>query len=445
MPVTPELRGKASLDASGWSRGLKQIQTETHKAGAQIGASLKSQIAGAFTTAAVASAARAVVDHVGRIKDLSEEYRATTSEIQVLDAAMVGMGKTAEDAGALLLKLGEARQQAGEGNTALAAKFEKFGVTMQDIQSPMKRNVDLFFQMGEALKGMKIDAGVESQLGDILGKSAPRFISAMQEMQTIRRTGGAWIISPDEIENIDRASKALDKLLLKAKARGAGLLNQVLENPMQFLWVGNYASRMKDLWGGKGDTSFRGAGASGAWGDSNPLFTSKPDKAQTDLLSDQAKLLEEIDKLQRGLLDKGQKRAFLEGEIRKHMGNAGIMSDATDTAGRAIATEELSKATDLLRELAPLMESAGVSGRSSDIPFEVGGFAQGGGFSGGVINHGVEAALMSKGSAFSGGAGGGNSQVIKLLGEIKQAIQSLNATASKPAGITEDSGRAFLR
>jgi hypothetical protein len=292
MP-SAELKGKVTLDGSGFSRTLntlsKQATDFTKKVGENF-TGLKGQIAGAFSVAAATQMVSAVVKHAERIKDLSDQYHVTTKEVQELDFAMTNVGLKFEDMGTALTRLGQARQKAGEGDEETIAAFSRMGVTLREIQNPALRNVDLFYRMSEAMRGLEDTSRVQNDMFDLMGKSGARLTEAMrglsEERERFKQSGA--LIPKEDLDNIDEAARKLETLTLKMKGWAAPVLSSILENPfrglLDHLGVPGFSRRGK---------SFRGHGASGSWGEpvsTEPdLYTRKEDpelKAARNRLDD---------------------------------------------------------------------------------------------------------------------------------------------------------------
>lgn len=207
------LIARLGLDGTGFQQGLRKAEGM----GARFAGSLKSQLAGAFSAAAVMQFARSVVEHVNRIKDLSEQYQVTTDEVQRLDFAAKQSGMTFEEVGAALIKLGAARQDAAEGNEELRTKFARFGVSLADLNDAGKRNVDLLRQIADAMKSMEVSPRVQSDFRDLAGRTAPKLLQVLTDLQAIRFDP----IPQDKIERIEEATQKLENFLTKAKGIAA--------------------------------------------------------------------------------------------------------------------------------------------------------------------------------------------------------------------------------
>lgn len=263
MP-SAELKGKVSLDGSGFERTLKTLSRQSTAFVTDVGKNftgLKGQIAGAFSAAAAGQLVNSVVKHVERIKDLSDQYHVTTKEVQELDFAMTNVGLKFEDLGGALTRLGEARKRAREGDEEAIDAFKRMGVSLKEIENPAMRNVDVFYRMSAQMKALEDTTQVQNDMFELMGRSGSRLTEAMRGLnEQVDKFKGLEIPQKD-LDNIDEAARKVETLGLKLKALGAKPLSRFLDNPMRGLL---------DILGVPGFTkekSFRGAGASGSWGD----------------------------------------------------------------------------------------------------------------------------------------------------------------------------------
>lgn len=400
------LIGKIGLDGRGFRAGLKEAELDVKR----FAGNLRTQLASVFTAATASAiaqqATRVIVEHAGRIKDLGEQHRATAVEVQQLDLAMAGQGRRFEDLATNLERLAESRQKAGEGDTAMALKLDKLGVSMAEIQNPALRTIDLFNEIAATVAKMGNTNTAEADLADVLGKTGPRLISVMKDLEAVRDASGAWIVTQAEIDNIDRVSKQMDQLVLMAKSKGASLLSDLIENPLSTLFK---LSLPGGLQGRFLPSTPPGGGESPAAGavQDGPLFQ---DKRVGALLKEQASLYERIDKIQRGMMPAEERRLQIEEAIAMHLRNAAIVSEGGDIEGKQIALQELQKATALAGELSPEARpmTTGISPPGGFAAFGGGGNFYGGGFG---IRQGADH----------------GPRIINVLEQIKAGIDQLRA------------------
>ena len=199
------LVAKLGLDSTGFQQGINKAS----KQASQFGSSLKATLAAAFSVAAVGAFVRNLGEAVGRIKDLSEQFGVTTTEIQNVDFALKQGGMAFEDFGQAMSKMGQARRDAVEGNMELRATFEKYGLTVEKLNNPQLRSFDLLMMMSEAMSGMNITAREQVEIQDILGPRAAKLANILGSLSTTKPPD---IFKDEDIERIDKAGKSLEKV-----------------------------------------------------------------------------------------------------------------------------------------------------------------------------------------------------------------------------------------
>lgn len=214
-----KVQGILDLDGRGWVATLNRAENQVNRlAGGPLGG-LKSQIAAAFTIGALVEFTRRIAEAAGNIKDLSEQTGISTKDVQKLEIAAARSGLKFEDMATALSKMGAARREAAEGNDALRQMFDRYGVSLADLQDPTKNNLELLQQMSEALLRMEINPAVRQEMRDLLGKAGDKLITVIQELNNQKTPS---LISDDDIEQIDKATKKMEEFWIEAKGQGAG-------------------------------------------------------------------------------------------------------------------------------------------------------------------------------------------------------------------------------
>jgi len=209
------LVAKLGLDKTGFEQGLNSATNRVNA----FGSSLKATLAGAFSVAAVTAFLRSMEQTIGRIKDLSEQFAVTTDEVQNVDFALKQSGLAFEDLASAMARMGQARREAVEGNEELRAVFAKYGLTIQQLNSPQMRNFDLLMMMSEAMSQMNMTAREQVEIQDLLGPRAARLANVLA---TLSETKAPQIFTTEDIDRIDKASKAIDNLVASLQKMAAG-------------------------------------------------------------------------------------------------------------------------------------------------------------------------------------------------------------------------------
>lgn len=216
-----KLMAVLGLDGRGFKAGLKEAESGVTK----FARGLKGQIAGAFSSAALAAYVKNVTETVTRIKDLSEQYRITSTEVQQADQAMKRQGLTFENLASSLSRLAAARREAVEKPGEMREAFKALKVDITDLNNPMLRHFDILLKIANSTDAANMTIREESDLLEILGVRSLKVLSSLREIGDMK---GVNIIEEDAIDRIDRADKALTRFKDNAKSWAADKMNTAL-------------------------------------------------------------------------------------------------------------------------------------------------------------------------------------------------------------------------
>lgn len=134
--------------------------------------------------AAIFGLVREMIAFAGATKDASEQLDTAIGEVVALDQVARAGGLSLGDFAAALGQLGVQRRSAAEGNDELVEKFKRFGVTLDDLQNPSLRNIDLMRKMSRAMG--ELSAADRTSLRDLLGRRGDRLASALSDLEGIK-------------------------------------------------------------------------------------------------------------------------------------------------------------------------------------------------------------------------------------------------------------------
>jgi len=219
-----DLRAKLKLDGSEYLSTINRAKTANVSLQAHL-QGVGSTIARVFAAQKLLQFGKHIVENAGHIKDLAEQFNITTDEVQRLENSAQDTGLAFDDMGQALTKLGAARKDAAQGNEELVATFKKFGVTMEDLQDPSKRNLDLLVQMGNAIGKMNLNAADTQNLRELLGRAGGKLGPAIAGLGADKN---APDISQGDIEAADRADTALSRAKRKVTGFFSGLFTELM-------------------------------------------------------------------------------------------------------------------------------------------------------------------------------------------------------------------------
>lgn len=218
--ATLSLIARLGLNKSGFDAGISAATKQV----TNLGSDLKGALAGAFSIAAVTAFVRSINEATGRIKDLSEQFGITTEEVQRADFALKQSGLAFEDLGTAMLKIGQSRKEAVEGNKELRDTFERYKITLQDLRDPQQRNYDLIMRIAKAISGMNVTAKEQTEIQDLLGAKAGKLANVLKDLENTKPPA---LFTDQDIDQIDKATKAMAAFKLEAQAAVAPLQAKV--------------------------------------------------------------------------------------------------------------------------------------------------------------------------------------------------------------------------
>ena len=131
--------------------------------------------------AAVVGFFKTVVDHAGKIQDLSDRLSVSTDALQAFNASAEEAGATTEQAALAWQNAKKAIDELGAGTPAVVASFNALGLTVEDfIGLNLEQSLD---KIAQGYAKNKNEAGAYAAISDILGsKSAPKLNAVLLAM-----------------------------------------------------------------------------------------------------------------------------------------------------------------------------------------------------------------------------------------------------------------------
>lgn len=191
-----KLIAQLGLDKTGFDAGMAAAGKQVN----QFGAGLKSQLAGAFSAAAVTAFVKSIIDTGSEIKDLSDRLGVSAKDVQEFGmAAKLG----GQDADVFARSLEKIRLASSKGGGQLGI----FGVTPEQ----MAAGVPALRQLAIALESFSGDPSQTSALADVFGsKGMGQTINMLRELKGAG--SGTLFFSDEDVENADRFGDAMTKV-----------------------------------------------------------------------------------------------------------------------------------------------------------------------------------------------------------------------------------------
>ena len=224
-----------SADSVGLERGLKSAEKGFSSLAHHATSDLKKIVAGYASYEAFKHLVGHTVEASKEIRNFSKQAGITTDEVQYLQKAASKVGLEFEDFQTGLSKMGQARRDAATNDQKLLNFFNQWGISLEDLENPQLRNIDLMKKMAAAMQGVELSPAQRTQFKDVFGRAGEKLIAAIEQLGHL---GTIKIIKEEDIEAIYRADKALAQLRKnweKMAAPHIGRTAQAASNAINFL------------------------------------------------------------------------------------------------------------------------------------------------------------------------------------------------------------------
>lgn len=215
----------AGFDNTNLSQGMLSAKEKVTHWAKEIGGA----IAGAFAFEKILEFDKSLGEMAQKLSDTADRLAVNTDEVQRLQYAAALAGLNIDIVAQALDRLAKAKVKVLQGDDAkgnLATAFEQFGISFKDIQSLTPD--ELFRRIGDSIEKTGSSAQVTASMMELLGKSGGALIPMLKELRA--RSAEAPIISETDLENIKKASEALEGLGMKVKAFFATLQVRLFES-----------------------------------------------------------------------------------------------------------------------------------------------------------------------------------------------------------------------
>jgi len=204
------VKGRTSLDGSGWAAGLRKMEVGTKGAAARMAGSMSSMIGGVFAIGFLTSATRRIVQHADQIDKTAKRINASTDTVQKFDFAAVQSGATLTDVEKSFINTSKAIEGAKQGLTTQIRAFDAFGITMQMLKNSTPE--EIFIKIAEAIQkaGGALDRA--KSLQDIMGRGGSRLIPAFTGGFADLMGDAPKTIDAETIKNLADFNDQLDRL-----------------------------------------------------------------------------------------------------------------------------------------------------------------------------------------------------------------------------------------
>jgi hypothetical protein len=224
------VKGRTSLDGSGWAAGLRKMEVGTKGAAARMAGSMSSMIGGVFAVGFLASATRRIVQHADQIDKTAKRINASTDTVQKFDFAAVQSGATLTDVEKSFINTSKAIEAAKQGLTTQIRAFDAFGITMQMLKNSTPE--EIFIKIAEAIQkaGGALDRA--KSLQDIMGRGGSRLIPAFTGGFADLMGDAPNLIDAETVKRLAEFNDQLDRLkrdALPAATEAVGIFADLMQ------------------------------------------------------------------------------------------------------------------------------------------------------------------------------------------------------------------------
>jgi hypothetical protein len=211
-----EIVVRAGFDNSALASGLRSSAQSVTQWATKLGGA----IAGAFAVEKIFSFEKGLLDFTKNISLTAERLNVATEEVQRLQYAGAMTGVSLDTIATALDRLARAKEKilhGDQGADKLQKAFERFGITIKDIETLAPEA--LFDKISLSVSKTGANAEATSDAMEIFGKAGGRLIPLLKEFR--EQSAKAPIISEEDLANLRKASDEVEGLWMRLKVLAA--------------------------------------------------------------------------------------------------------------------------------------------------------------------------------------------------------------------------------
>ena len=224
------VKGRTSLDGSGWAAGLRKMEVGTKGAAGRMAASMAGMVGGLFAVSALRSAPMRMVAHADAIDKMAKRMESSTDTAQKFDFAASQNGATVEMVERSFMKTAQAMEGAKQGLNTYVRAFAAFGISMQQIKTSTPE--EIFLQIADAIEKAGGALDKAKSLQDIMGRGGRQLVPAFVSGFAATAASAPDPIDEATIQKLARFNDELARLkrsALPAAAESTGFIADVFE------------------------------------------------------------------------------------------------------------------------------------------------------------------------------------------------------------------------
>jgi hypothetical protein len=219
------VKGRTSLDGSGWAAGLRKMEVGTKGAAGRMRSSMAGALGSVFAIGFLTSATRRILQHADQIDKTAKRISTSTDTVQKFDFAATQSGAALTDVEKAFINTSKAIEGAKQGLTTQMRAFQAFGISLQMLQTMSPEQV--FLKIAEAIEKAGDAMDRAKSLEDIMGRGGKVLIPAFKGGFAGLMGQAPKGIDSETVKNLAEFNDELDRLkreALPAAADAVGLL-----------------------------------------------------------------------------------------------------------------------------------------------------------------------------------------------------------------------------
>ena len=204
------VKGRTSLDGSGWAAGLRKMETGTKGAAGRMAASMAGMVGGLFAVSALRSATMRMVAHADAIDKMAKRMESSTDTAQKFDFAASQNGATVEMVERSFMKTAQAMEGAKQGLNTYVRAFAAFGISMQQIKTSTPE--EIFLKIADSIEKAGGALDKAKSLQDIMGRGGRQLVPAFVSGFAATAASAPAPIDAETIKNLAKFNDELDRL-----------------------------------------------------------------------------------------------------------------------------------------------------------------------------------------------------------------------------------------
>jgi methyl-accepting chemotaxis protein len=190
-------------------------------------------LAAAFSTVAITTFAKSVIDTADALGDLSEKTGITVKELSALGNAAQFNGSSAEEFNDAIVKFQKSLAEAQKGIGSQSDAFKTLGISLKDSDGAYKDTTSLFYEFVDAM-AVTAEGATKTKLAqDLLGRSGTNLIPVLNQGSNALKQYQATF-DDDFVKRAGEFNDNLDKLSKKLQSVAVTLLGPVVEGFNKF-------------------------------------------------------------------------------------------------------------------------------------------------------------------------------------------------------------------